>query len=275
MTSNHEIDSLLLSLDAADRRSDARTPRARADLARILSTDPAPAPAQRAIVNPATGKVRSPGRKGRRAVLVGGLVAALTAGLVVIPSLSGGDPAFASWTPIPTGMSQADSDSAAAECRASKKGVGDGMYADDINSSEVAIAERRGVWTTVVLTGAGGFTALCITDDAATWFNKGMIGSVGKAAGNSRPGPRGLTASALGTGSMSAGDISIAAGATGSDVLGVVYRSRNHQDVTATVARGQFALWLPGDELRNASGKGIEVEVTYTDGSTGKIRLTL
>lgn len=74
---------------------------------------------------------------------------------------------------------------------------------------------------------------------------------------------------------MSAGDISIVAGAAGSDLVGVVYRSRTHQDVTATVSRGRFQLWLPGDELRNASSESIEVEVTYTDGSPGKILLTL
>ncbi|MDR6623493.1 hypothetical protein [Sinomonas atrocyanea] len=274
MTRNEEIDSLLLTLDAADPRGDASTPRARADLLRILSTDPVQAPSQRPTATIASGKARGAGRKKvRRAAFVGGLAAALTAGLVVLPSLAGGDPAFASWTPVPTGMSPADRDSAAAECRASKKDVGDGMYADDISSAEVAIAERRGVWTTVVLTGKGGLTAMCITDDAAGPFNRGMIGSVGRPAG--KPGPHELTASALGTGTMSAGDISIAAGAAGSDIAGVTYRSRTHQDVTATVSRGQFALWLPGDELRNASSEGIEVEVTYNDGSTRTIRLTI
>ena len=275
MTSNQELDSLLLSLDAADPRGDANTPRARGDLRRILSADPVQAPSQLPTESKAPGKMRGGWRTARNGVLVGGMAAALTAGLVVLPSLSGGDPAFASWTPVPTVMSQADRDSAVAECRASKKDVGSGAYAGNIDSAEIAIAERRGVWTTVVLTGEGGFTAMCIADDAATPFGKGMIGLVGRAAGNIQPGPRDLTASALGTGSMSAGDISIAAGAAGSDIVGVIYRSPTHQDVTATVSRGQFALWLPGDELRSASSEGIEVEVTYNDGSTRTVRLAL
>jgi hypothetical protein len=74
---------------------------------------------------------------------------------------------------------------------------------------------------------------------------------------------------------MSAGDISLAAGTAGSDVVGVIYKSRTHDAVTATVSPGHFALWLPGDELRNASSDGVEVEVTYQDGTTETRRLTL
>jgi hypothetical protein len=38
--------------------------------------------------------------------------------------------------------------------------------------------------------------------------------------------------------------------------------------VIATVAKGHFAFWLPGNELQNASEKGVPVDVTYRDGST-------
>jgi hypothetical protein len=277
MTRNQDIDTLLLSLDAADPRGPANTHRARTDLHRILSTDPAQAPSQRPTLKAAAGQgrqVRSTGRTARRVTVVGGMVAVVTAGLVVLPSLSGGDPAFASWTPAPTGMTETDRASAAAQCRASKKNVGGGMYADDIDSAELAIAERRGVWTTVVLTGEDGFSAMCITDDAVNLFGQGMIGSAGKSAGSALPGPRELTATALGTGTMGAGDISLAAGSAGSDIVGVIYKSRTHEDVTATVSLGQFALWLPGDELQNASSDGVELEVTYRDGTTGTSRLT-
>ncbi|WP_284752648.1 hypothetical protein [Arthrobacter sp. efr-133-R2A-120] len=278
MTRNQEIDTLLRSLDVADHKAPVDNERARADLLRILSTDPVQAPSPGPSTKTAAGKGRRLGGTGwtaRRVAVVGGMVAVVTAGLVVLPSLSGGDPAFASWTPAPAGMTETERNSAAAECRASKKNVGGGMYADDVDSAAVAIAERRGVWTTVVLTGEDGFSALCITDDAVSLFGKGMIGSVGKSTAHPVPGPRGLTATALGTGTMSAGDISIAAGDAGSDILAVVYRSRTRGDVTATVSRGHFALWLPGDELRNASSDGVEVEVSYEDGTTGTSRLTL
>ena len=278
MTRNQDIDTLLRSLDAADHGGPADTQRARTDLHRILSTDPASVPSQRPTLTTAAGNDRQPRRHGvtaRRAAAIGGMVAVVTAGLIVVPSLSGGDPAFASWTSTPSGMTEMDRASAASECRASKKHVGGGMYADDIDSAAVAIAERRGVWTTVVLTGKDGFSALCITDDAVSLFGKGMTGSVGKPAGYAVPGPRELTATDLGTGTMSAGDISLAAGTAGSDIVGIIYKSRTHDAVTATVSQGNFALWLPGDELRNASSDGMDVEVTYQDGTKGMSRLTL
>jgi hypothetical protein len=211
----------------------------------------------------------------RRAGLLGGLVAAATAILVVLPSVSGGDPAFATWTAAPSGMTERERADAAAECRESKKGVGDGMYAQDVAAAAVAIAERRGAWTTVILTGEGGFSAMCITDDSAYFFTKSMIGSVGKSTDIANRGPRELTATALGTGTMGAGKISLAAGIVGSEVVGVSYRSRAHEDVAATVSYGHFALWLPGAELQDASTDGVNVDVTYKDGTTGTSRLNL
>jgi hypothetical protein len=102
-----------------------------------------------------------------------------------------------------------------------------------------------------------------------------MIGSVGAPTDYAAPGPRALTATDLGAGTMSAGDISLAAGTSGSDVVGVVYLSRTHGDVFATVSRGRSALWLPGGELKDYSSNGVEVEVTYRDGRTGTSRLNL
>lgn len=276
MTRNQDIDTLLRSLDAADHQGNANTPRARADLQRILSSDSVPAPRQ--YSTPSTGRGRLSGSKpraARRVALIGGMVAAVTAGLIIVPSLSGGDPAFASWTSAPAGMTEQDRAAAADECRASNRNVGEGMFTDDAETSEVAIAERRGVWTTVILTGPGGFSAMCITDDSAGLFSRAMTGFVGKPVGDAAPGPRELRATALGTATMSAGDLSVAAGPAGSDVVGVTYKSRNNENVKATVSRGQFAFWVPGNELKDASTHGVEVEVTYRDGTKGTSILSL
>lgn len=135
MTRNQDIDTLLRSLDAANHRGSANTPRARTDLQRILSTDPAPALSGQLRPATVTGpgcRPSSSGRTARRAALVGGMLAGATAALVILPSLSGGDAAFASWTAAPAGMSETDRASAAAKCLASQKGVGGGMYADDV-----------------------------------------------------------------------------------------------------------------------------------------------
>lgn len=147
-------------------------------------------------------------------------MAVATASLLLLPSMSGGDPAFATWTAAPAGMSEADRARAADQCRAHQKEVGGGSYAGDAEGAAVAVAERRGVWTTVVLAGGDGFSALCITDDAVHLFSKGMIGSVEKPGGYTTPGPRELMATDLGTGSMDTGDISLAAGAAGAECGG-------------------------------------------------------
>lgn len=267
MTKLHDVDPILRSLDPADTQShSADSLRARADLHRILNTNP---------LTPVLSEPRQP-RRARKFVLAGGLVAAATAAAIVMPSLTdSGDQAFASWTASPTSVDVTQDQSEAADsCRESQRDTGDGMYADDLSRAHVAIAERRGVWTTVVLGGSDGFSVLCITDDSASFFNKGMIGSIGRAADHTLLGTRDLKALSLGTGSMSAGNISMAAGIAGTDVTGVAYNSPTLGEVTATVARGHFALWLPGDELRDASS-GLDVTVTYSDGNTGTHRLGL
>lgn len=109
-------------------------------------------------------------------------------------------------------------------------------YAGDLNRAEPAIAERRGVWTSVVLAGTDGFSAMCITDDSTHLFAKDMVGSLGTPTDHAAPGPRALTATDLGAGTMRAGDLSLAAATAGSDIVGVVYHSRTHGDVSATVS---------------------------------------
>ncbi|QGQ18513.1 hypothetical protein GC089_03650 [Cellulomonas sp. JZ18] len=190
------------------------------------------------------------------------------------PALTGGDRAFATWTAAPgdlTGPQRAD---AVAGCRDGMRHAA-GEHTDALADARPAVAERRGAWTTVVLAGPGGFSALCVTDSSAGFFRDGMVGSVGVATGHVEPAPREVRATDLGTGSMSAGDVSLAAGAVGTDVVGVRYASASRGDVVATVAEGRFALWLPGDELRDAPRAGVDVQVTYRDGTTGTARLTL
>ena len=89
-----------------------------------------------------------------------------------------------------------------------------------------------------------------------------MIGHIGAAPDRTPPGPRELTATALGHGVVDSGSLSMAAGVAGSDVAGIVHRSPAHGEVTASVSRGHFALWLPGAELESASRDGVVLEVT-------------
>ncbi|MGC0249432.1 hypothetical protein [Pseudactinotalea sp. Z1748] len=256
----------LRSLDAADARVDATGPRALADLRAIVASDPTvagrPEPARWS-------------RSTRRVLLAGGAAAALATALVTMPPMTGGDEAFATWTPVPAEVAAEQRPAAAQECRRNlADGAGDD-YADPLADAHVAIAESRGVWTTVMLAGPDGFSALCITDDSAGIFRDGMIGSIGFPTGYTDVGERELFATDLGVGHMSGQRLSMAAGHAGVEVTGVAYRSNDHGEVAATVSRGRFALWLPGEEFTGAARDGLEVEVTYRDGTTATTVLTL
>ncbi len=277
MTLIRDIDTALRSLDAADHDVDPGSARARTDLQRILATDPSPGllPQPRLPSADRVGRPRRTPPNARRVAMAGGVLAAVTAGVVALPSLTGGDQAFASWTRAAQGMTGQEGADAAVSCRRMQEDGAGAEYADGLSSAEPVVAERRGVWTTVVLAGTDGFSAMCVTDNSTPLFSRDMIGSVGTPTDDAAPGPRHLIATSLGAGTMNAGVLSLAAGTAGSQVVEVVYHSRTHGDVAATVSHGHFALWLPGDELKDASSNGVEVEVTYRDGSTGTSRLTL
>lgn len=260
MKSDQNLDTLLRSMDAAAQSSPPDPSRAETDLNLILGSQP--------VFAVGNEPVRSKVARRRRAVTLGGLAAAVTAGLVVMPALSGGDPAFATWTATPGALSGSERDNAVSECRDSKQNVGGGMYSAELSTSEVAIAERRGAWVTIVLTGIGGFEATCTTDVTAPWFRKGMIGSIGKPTNASDLPARGIAATELGTGTIEDKPISIASGRVGTDVTEVSYINSANEDIVATVAKGHFAFWLPGNELQNATDKGVPVHVKYRDGSS-------
>lgn len=279
MTSNRDITTVLRTLDSASGVADPTSARARRDLQRILEAGPSadqPSEPRSSATEPSDkrSRPRRTTRSVRRVALAGGVLA-LTAGAVVLPAVTGGDQAFASWTRVPTGMSASERTDSADSCRDQQRDGAGAGYADQLDSAQPAIAERRGVWTTVILKGTSGFSALCVKDSSGHLFARDMIGSVGSPSVYLHPGPRDLTAISLGSGTMSAGDISLAAGTAGSDVVRVVYRSRTHGDVYASVSGGYFALWFPGDELEDLPSDGVEVDVTYSDGSVGTARLSL
>lgn len=187
--------------------------------------------------------------------------------------MSGGDAAFATWTPDPDAIPELERPDAADECRRVHQ---DGEFADQLRSAEPVIAERRGAWTTVVLAGPDGFSTMCVTDESSPFWGRGMIGHITPSiVGYTAPGPRELTAHALGDGIVDNHALSLAAGTAGSDIVAISYLSATYGEVTASVAGGHFALWLPGTELKRASIAGAHFQVTYRDGSTGSQRVSL
>lgn len=263
MIRDEQTDMLLRTLDPADAVASGGSLRARTDLERILAADPAVGKAQN--IHPLRR------RKVRRGVLVGA-AAAVTAGLVALPAISGGDPAYATWTAVPTSLSPAASAKAGDDCRSSEGHT----EKDSAARAEVAIAEQRGAWTTVMLAGDDGWSAMCVSDDS---MFGGSFGYSGGPGGSPTPGPRDLLPQGMGTGTTSAGSLSMVAGAAGSDVVGVSYPSQAEGEVTGSVSKGQFVLWFPGDELQNYDtdhdGEGVELMVTYADGSSAPVRVGL
>ncbi|PZF84239.1 hypothetical protein [Jiangella anatolica] len=258
-------DTILRSLDPAAADVDPHGPRARADLARILAAPAAPA-------SPAAAPAPPRRRRVRRLVLTAAAVAAAAVGAsVLVPSLTGGDRAFATWTATPSAVSAGASEEIADACRDAQRD-GAGGFEADLAAATAAVAERRGDWSLALLAGDDGFSALCITDESTPLF-RDWIGMIGGPGGYTAPEPRSAFVWTLGTGTVGGGELSVAAGAVGSDVTGMTYDSAEHGVVTATVAAGHFAFWLPGDELENASGDGVPVTVTYADGTTGTLTL--
>jgi len=260
--------TVLRTLDPANADVSAHSVRARADLARILATEP-PLP-----LPPSPSPVRPRRRLVLRAATGAAAAAAVVTGTVLVPSLTGGDEAFATWTGTPAAPSAGERSELADACRA-WLGNDSPEYAADLARADIVVAERRGMGSLAYLVGDDNFTAMCVTDDSQPFVmdSAGFTDATG-GVGNHRspaPGPREVSVRELGTAGLETGDLSVAAGAVGTDVVGLTYSSAEHGTVTATVTVGHFAFWLPGDELEFAPDHGIEVTVTYRDGSTGSL----
>ncbi|MGW9405308.1 hypothetical protein ACWGQ2_15210 [Arthrobacter sp. NPDC055585] len=271
MMRDREIDVLLKSLDAAGAPR-AGTERSRQDLERILAGDataadsrPVPSLQRQNRGQPSLPQLGRPRRNRRRILVAAAAAAAL--GMIAVPVVMGGDPAFASWTQTPSTLGPEASERAGNACRSSDRNT-----SEETAGAEVAIAERRGEWTTVVLSGPGSFSAMCVTDGS---LFGGSFGYSGHRPGDVEPAARELLPTAMGMGSTSAGELSMVVGAAGSEVSGVSYLSRSEGEVRASVANGYFVLWFPGNELRDYPDEGVLLQVSYTDGSQAQVRVSL
>src|SRR5688572_5783355 len=126
MKSDQNLDTLLHSMDAAGKCSPPNPSRAQADLNRILSSQPV-STASNSKLGVGRGPAKPKANRRRRVVTLGSLAAAVTAGLLIMPALSGeGDPAFATWTAAPGTLIGSERDNAVSDCRRSTQHVGSG-----------------------------------------------------------------------------------------------------------------------------------------------------
>lgn len=246
----------LKSLDPTTTGIDAHSPRARATLERVLARDPAP------DIRP----YRSRRRLVRLAVVTSAIAIAAVA--VFVPRDGGavpsGDVAYATWTSRPAGMSGMERADAGRECRKSLKGMGQDRQ---IDRAVTALAERRGDWALVILTGQDQFAASCMTN-----IHGGGFGSI-NGPGRTPVGPRQLASEGLGTSGGGDWSVTSAVGRAGSDIVGMNYLSPAHGQVKATVENGYFAFWVPGSEFDGLHP--VPVRVTYRDGTSAAVMLRL
>lgn len=228
------LTAALRQLDAAPASDLTEAERSRADaaFARIVAT-----PAGDAV--PA-----EPGRpRRRRRRLLAGLGLAGAAGVAVPALFVGGGGAYGSWTPTPETLTGVAAARAGDACRAS--------HAFPDERERVVVAERRGEWTYVLLTGPEG-EATCLMPDelvarGVRSVHDDYFGSYN--AGPPAPpvvGPDDLEDTGAMSGSTDEGWFTWTAGYVGSDVTGVTVHTSGGLDIEASVVGNRFAAWWPG-----------------------------
>ena len=242
MSTDDTMTTALRHLDPAPASdlTAAERERANALLARIVATPGGSAPSRRRRVRALAG-----------AGVAGATLACLPALL-----LGSGD-AFGSWTPTPEPLSASAASAAEARCRASI-GVPD-------QGARVALAERRGEWTYVLLAGPGGETSCLMPDDGEDAF--------GSSTADPPPppalAPGGLDETSSMTNVTDEGSYSYTEGYVGRDVTGVTVHVSTGLDIQASVADGRFAAWWPSVEQssRHPEGESWSFTVHLADGT--------
>ena len=237
------ITAALRHLDPAPRTdlTEDELRRADAAFARIVATpldDPVP-------VEPDRPHRRRSRRRSRLLVTVG---LAGAAGVAIPGLLLGGGSAYGSWTPTPEPLADGAAAAATTTCR-------EALDVPD-RGERVAVAERRGGWTYVLLAGPRTEAVCLMPDDLVgqdiTARGKGFFGSYDPDAAA----PPTLDADRIDeTTSMEGstdegwladeGWFTWVQGYVGSDVTGVTVHTSSGLDVEASVAGNRFAAWWP------------------------------
>jgi len=246
---NNDLFNTLRSLDAAPRASsnEAFRQKAGARLEEILTTSPLgkhPSPRR-----PSPGRRTTTSRWWALPVVA---VVAIGA-LVIVPTATRPDPAYASWTPIPSTLPQSERAIAVAACLDSSS---------DVESAKPRLAERRGEWVGVVVTGQTDdepVTVHCLMHLPAGGNHAGSVTSGTSGGQGAIPVGDQFTDGSISQFSGGGGlfnfeaqpTISFNVGDVGSDVAAVTIVDVDGETVRATVDDGRFFAWWPGRAFRN------------------------
>jgi hypothetical protein len=171
------------------------------------------------------------------------LVAAGLAGVVGVATpalLLDGGSAYGSWTPTPVPLTDVAAARAATTCRA-------GLDVPD-RGERVAVAERRGGWTYILLAGPRAELICLMPDDLVgqdLTDRGGFFGAGTDAAAPPTLDPDRIDEYISAQGDTDEGWFLWVAGYVGSDVTGVTVHTSSGLDIEASVTGNRFAAWWP------------------------------
>lgn len=255
-TADAMIDAALRHLDPAPGTDLTEAERGRADaaFARIVAVpgdEPVPVEPDR------------PHRRRNRLLVAVGLAGAV--GVAVPAMLLGGGSAYGSWSPTPHRLTDVEAAEAASTCRA-VLGVPD-------RGARVAVAERRGGWTYVLLAGPRT-EAVCLMPDDLVGQRGTTGGGIFGSYDPDAPAPPALAPDAIDEttsqeGSTDEGWFNRVEGYVGSGVTGVTVHTSSGLEIEASVAGSRFAAWWPGrEQSSDHPAETWSYTVHLADGST-------
>jgi hypothetical protein len=200
---------------------------------------------------------------------VAATAAALAGAVIVLPGGIGGGQAYASWTPAPTSLTDAEIALIGPECRDE---LAKGRLLD-LEQARLVLAERRGEYAALLYrTENPEISGSCLAHnvpgsdevDDVVWGVGGGSGPADLAP------PRGYTQGTI----ADFRNASITDGAVGAGVTGVTIHARE-LTVEASVANGRYVAWWPGpafDDVEQPSGNAdpglfITYDLTLRDGT--------
>ena len=171
--------------------------------------------------------------------------------IVSAGGLLGGGTAYASWSARPTLLASAEREALAGGCRDYLAESADGRHgsptARQIQESGLVLADTRGDWSYVLLSGAEGLEASCLIERPRGRLGPPISSAAGSYGfvGRATPASDEIAGSGLMVMSTDEGSYWSTDGWVGADVRSVRIVTGGGAEIEATVTGDRFAAWWP------------------------------